>query len=87
MKKFLEDLCEAMMGGNSLGHAGLVVATCEEHEQPELGWQEALELLQEKDYEIDECPRCGWVSEGNFYEHSEYPEGVCYDCQEKEEDE
>ena len=79
-----EDLYEAMMGGNSIGHTSLVVYACEKHNVPALDWDEALEFCKEMEFEIDECPCCGWVSDGNFYDHPEYAEGVCSDCEVEE---
>lgn len=80
--KFLEDLSEALMGGNSIGHGSLIAYCCEEHGYDLIEWHEALELLQSEGYEIDECPACGWVNDGNYYEHPDYEEGVCSDCEE-----
>ena len=79
-----EDLYEAMMGGNSIGNTSLVVYSCKKHNVPALGWDEALEFCKEMSFEIDECPCCALVSEGNFYDHPEYEEGVCSDCEVEE---
>ena len=77
-----EDLHEALMGGNSLGHTSLVVSVCKDHNVPILAWNEALDFCREMDFELDECPCCGWVTEGNFYDHPEYETGVCDNCEE-----
>lgn len=77
-----EDLNDAMMGGNSIGHTTLVVLACKDHNVPALDWNQALTFCQEMEFEIDECPCCGWVTEGNYYEHPEFEEGVCDNCEE-----
>ena len=75
MEKFLEDLAEAMEGGNSIGHHSLVVSVCKQHNHEILAWDTALGLLQENDFELEECEECGWVVEDVFDEA-----GRCADC-------
>ena len=78
-----QKLHDALMGGNSIGHTSLVVSVCEDFNVPALDWNEALEFCQELEFEIAECPCCGWVSEGNYYEHPDHEEGVCDNCEEE----
>lgn len=79
MEKFLEDLAEAMEGGNSIGHHSLVELVCKEHNQDTLAWDDALGLLQENGHDLEECSECGWVVDDVL----DY-EGRCSDCSEDE---
>ena len=78
--QLLAQLEDDVMEGNSLGHASLVQITCEDFGVEPLNWNEALELLQLNGYEVEECPQCGWVTEGNYAYSSECGEYVCNDC-------
>lgn len=77
---FLTELYDAVIQGNSLGHHSLVVAVCEKHKVPVLSWDEALGILQTDGFEAEECPECGWVTEGNYGTHEDHESGVCSDC-------
>ena len=49
--------------------------------QPAFGtYVDAVLLVQKHGFDCDECPECGWISEGNWYEHPDH-DGVCSDCE------
>ena len=78
--QLLAQLEDDVMEGNSIGHASLVQITCEDFGVEPIDWNEALCLLQDNDYSVEECPQCGWVSEGNFYQSEDCDEDVCERC-------
>jgi hypothetical protein len=87
-EQLAQDLSDAMMGGNSIGHSSLLTYVFKDYditdESCQLDWSDSLAFCQSKGHEIEECPCCGWVTEGNFYEHPDYESGVCDNCAEEE---
>jgi len=51
---FIDDLAQAMEGGNCVGHQSLIVAVCETHGHAPLSWEDALLLLQEEGVELED---------------------------------
>ena len=82
--EYLKYLAESLYGCCAMDSVVLDIinSIAEDYNQPKFeSYTEALELLQENQIECAECPNCGWISEGNFYEHPDHDDGVCSDCE------
>jgi len=80
----LDDLAETLVGAMAMDSVvlDLINWIAEKFEITEFeSYSDALDLIQQSNIvECDECPECGWFSEGNFYEHPDH-DGVCSDCE------
>lgn len=87
MDNFIDELMEDLNGSIAMDSVVLnrINLTAKKYDNPEFDtYSDALELIEKHGGECAECPECGWISEGNFYEHPDH-DGVCSDCEVAEE--
>ena len=82
-ENFWDDLAESMIGSIAMDS---VVLPYVNHVAEKYGYvkfdtyEDAIELCNKNHVDVAECPECGWISEGNWYEHPDH-DGVCSDCE------